>query len=170
MNKNIDINLPEFKILIPQDMKRVGNFKTFNPKNSMYDEIVYRLESDNYLSFEGYEGYQIIGIHGWILEVNGEITKLPFGTALTNCGAIYIGDKNVAVVKKIAKINHYCEVLKTYYLVKGRTEQNLMVNYVTASGGRYAGNPRYEVELRTAYNRIKRITSIHSLQEEYNKF
>lgn len=67
-------------------------------------------------------------------------------------------------------INHYCEVLKTYYLVKGRTEQNLMVNYVTASGGRYAGNPRYEVELRTAYNRIKRITSIHSLQEEYNKF
>ena len=109
-NKNLDINLPEFKILTPQDMKRVGNFKIFNPKNSMYDEIVYRLESDNYLSFEGYEGYQIIGIHGWILEVNGEITKLPFGTALTNCGAIYIGDKNVAVVKKIAKINHYCEV------------------------------------------------------------
>ncbi|WP_236845438.1 hypothetical protein [Campylobacter devanensis] len=109
-NKKLDINLPEFKILTPQDMKRVGNFKIFNPKNSMYDEIVYRLEGDNYLSFEGYEGYQIIGIHGWILEVNGEITKLPFGTALTNCGAIYIGDKNVAVVKKIAKINHYCEV------------------------------------------------------------
>lgn len=109
-NKNLDINLPEFKILTPQDMKRVGNFKIFNPKNSMYDEIVCRLEGDNYLSFEGYEGYQIIGMHGWILEVNGEITKLPFGTALTNCAAIYIGDKNVAVVKKIAKINHYCEV------------------------------------------------------------
>ena len=57
-------------------MKRVGNFKTFNPKNSMYDEIVYRLESDNYLSFEGYEGYQIIGMHSWNLEINGEITKL----------------------------------------------------------------------------------------------
>ncbi|WP_236848007.1 hypothetical protein [Campylobacter devanensis] len=109
-NKNLDINLPEFKISTPQDMKRVGNFKIFNPKNSMYDEIVCRLEGDNYLSFEGYEGYQIIGMHGWILEVNGEITKLPFGTALTNCAAIYIGDKNVAVVKKIAKINHYCEV------------------------------------------------------------
>ncbi|QKF69627.1 hypothetical protein [Campylobacter hyointestinalis] len=109
-NKNLDINLPEFKILTPQDMKRVGNFKIFNPKNSMYDEIVYRLEGDNHLSFEGYEGYQIIGMHGWILEVNGEITKLSFGTALTNCAAIYIGDKNVAIVKKIAKINHYCEV------------------------------------------------------------
>ncbi|WP_086244041.1 hypothetical protein [Campylobacter devanensis] len=32
-NKNLDINLPEFEILTPQDMKRVGNFKIFNPKN-----------------------------------------------------------------------------------------------------------------------------------------
>ena len=67
-------------------------------------------------------------------------------------------------------INHYCEVLKKYYLVKGRTEQHLMVKYVTGTGGRYAGNPRYEIELRTAYNQIKRTTNIHSLQEEYNKF
>ena len=72
-NKNLDINLPEFKILIPQDMKRAGNFKTFNPKNSMYDEIVYRLESDNYLSFEGYEGYQILSVHSWNLGLNGNM-------------------------------------------------------------------------------------------------
>jgi len=67
-------------------------------------------------------------------------------------------------------INHYCEVLKKYYLVKGRTEQHLMTKYVTGTGGRYAENPRYEIELRTAYNQIKRTTNIHSLQEEYNKF
>ena len=54
--------------------------------------------------------------------------------------------------------------------VKGRTEHNLMVKYTTGKGGRYAGNPRYEIELRTAYNHIKRTTNIHSLQEEYNKF
>ena len=72
-NKNLDINLPEFKILTPQDMKRVGNFKIFNPKNSMYDEIVYRLESDNYLSFEGYEGYQILSVHSWNLGLNGNM-------------------------------------------------------------------------------------------------
>lgn len=69
-NKNLDINLPEFKILTPQDMKRVGNFKIFNPKNSMYDEIVYRLESDNYLSFEG---YQILSVHSWNLDLNGNM-------------------------------------------------------------------------------------------------
>ena len=66
-------------------------------------------------------------------------------------------------------INHYCEVLKKYYLVKGRTEQHLLTKYVTGSGGRYAGNPRYEMELRLAYNNIKKRTNIHSLQEEYKK-
>ena len=67
-------------------------------------------------------------------------------------------------------IDHYCEVLKKYYLVKGRTEQHLMTKYVTGTGGRYAGNPRYEIELRTAYNQIKRTTNIYNLQEEYKKF
>jgi len=69
-----------------------------------------------------------------------------------------------------AAINHYCEVLKKYYLVKGRTEQHLLTKYVTGTGGRYAENPRYEIELRTTYNQIKRTTKIHSLQEEYKKF
>ena len=69
-----------------------------------------------------------------------------------------------------AAINHYCEVLKKYYLVKGRTEQHLLSKYVTGTGGRYAANPRYEIDLRTAYNHIKRTTKISSLQEEYNKF
>ena len=69
-----------------------------------------------------------------------------------------------------AAINHYCEVLKKYYLVKGKTEQHLMTKYVTGTGGRYAGNPRYEIELRTAYNQIKRTTNIYSLQEEYKRF
>lgn len=67
-------------------------------------------------------------------------------------------------------INHYCEVLKKYYLVKGKTEQHLMSKYVTSKGGRYASNPKYEIELRTAYNHIKRTTNISSLQEEYKKF
>ena len=67
-------------------------------------------------------------------------------------------------------INHYCEVLKTRFLVKGKTEQHLLSKYVTTRGGRYAENPRYEIELRTAYNHIKRTTNIYSLQEEYKRF
>lgn len=67
-------------------------------------------------------------------------------------------------------INHYCEVLKKHYLTKGRNEQHLLSKYVTSKGGRYASNPRYEIELKTAYNQIKRTTNIYSLQEEYKKF
>lgn len=93
-NKNLDVNLPEFKILTPQDMKRVGNFKIFNPKNSMYDEIVYRLEGDNYLSFEGYEEYQIIGMHSWNLEINGEITKLNWAQTISHCASIHLKNKD----------------------------------------------------------------------------
>ena len=66
-------------------------------------------------------------------------------------------------------INHYCEILKKYYLVKEKTEQHLMTKYVTSKGGKYAGNPKYEAELRTAYNSIKRSTKIYSLQQEYKK-
>ena len=67
-------------------------------------------------------------------------------------------------------INHYCEVLKKHYLTKGRNEQHLLSKYVTSKGGRYAENPKYEIELKTAYNQIKRTTNIYSLQEEYKKF
>lgn len=67
-------------------------------------------------------------------------------------------------------INHYCEVLKKYYLVKGRTEKHLMTKYVTGTGGKYAGDPNYEKSLSNAYIQIKRTTNIYSLQEEYKKF
>ncbi|WP_236847690.1 hypothetical protein [Campylobacter devanensis] len=109
-NKNLDINLPEFKISTPQDMKRVGNFKIFNPKNSMYDEIVYRLESDNYLSFEGYEGYQIIGMHSWNLEINGEITKLNWVQIMSHCASIHLKNKDKNIVKPTPKLNMVCEI------------------------------------------------------------
>ncbi|WP_086241435.1 hypothetical protein [Campylobacter devanensis] len=109
-NKNLDINLPEFKILTPQDMKRVGNFKIFNPKNSMYDEIVCRLEGDNYLSFEGYEEYQIIGMHGWNLEINGEITKLNWAQTVLHCASIHLKNKDKNIVKPTSKFNIVCEI------------------------------------------------------------
>lgn len=49
-------------------MQRNGNFKIFNPNNSMYNEIVYRLEKGNSLSFNDCDGYKIIGMHSWNLE------------------------------------------------------------------------------------------------------
>lgn len=64
-------------------------------------------------------------------------------------------------------IQGYCILLKTKYLVKGRTEQHLLKNFVTGKGARYARNPRYEKKLATTYNRIKKSSEIYSLQNEY---
>ena len=64
-------------------------------------------------------------------------------------------------------IEDYIAILKKSYLTKGRTEQHLMRNYVTTRGGRYAGNPNYEVELRKTYNDIARKTKIKDLQDKY---
>ena len=66
-------------------------------------------------------------------------------------------------------INDYVKLLKTSYLVKGRTEQNLLKNYVNKGGYRYAGNPNYEVSLRKHYNTICNVTKIKSLQNQYKK-
>lgn len=64
-------------------------------------------------------------------------------------------------------IEDYCQLLKKSYLVKGRTEQDLMRKYVTGSGYRYAGNPNYEVELRRTYKEIVSSTDLKNLQAKY---
>lgn len=66
-------------------------------------------------------------------------------------------------------IEDYFRVLKKYYLTKGRTEKDLMRNYVTSGGSRYAGNLKYESKLSNAYKEITQETKIHSLQIEYKK-
>lgn len=65
-------------------------------------------------------------------------------------------------------IDDYCKLLKKSYLVKGRTEKDLMRRYVTGSGYRYASNPNYERELSGTYKEITRSTNLTSLQAKYN--
>ena len=109
-NKNLDINLPEFKIVTPENMQRNGTFKIFNPNNSMYNEIVYRLEKGNSLSFNDCDGYKIIGMHSWNLENSGEITKLGWHTAAVQCASIHLRSKNNDIVKPTSKLNILCEI------------------------------------------------------------
>lgn len=65
-------------------------------------------------------------------------------------------------------IDDYCKLLKKSYLVKGRTEKDLMRKYVTGSGYRYASNPNYERELSGTYKEISRSTNLTNLQAKYN--
>ncbi|MDL0088637.1 hypothetical protein [Campylobacter gastrosuis] len=109
-NKQIKIQLPEFKVLTPDNMQRNGSFKIFNPNNSMYNEIVYRLEKGNHLSFNGFEGYQILGIHSWNLENNAEITRLTWHAATAHCASFHIKALGVNIVKPTSKLNIFCEI------------------------------------------------------------
>lgn len=67
-------------------------------------------------------------------------------------------------------IGDYCNILKRLYLVNGRTEQDLMKNYVTSKGYRYAEAIDYEINLRNMYNNIKEKTDIYQLQNVWKKY
>lgn len=51
-------------------------------------------------------------------------------------------------------IEPYLKLITTEYMVNGKTESDLMKNYVNGLGMRYASNPRYESMLRSVYKRI----------------
>lgn len=69
------------------------------------------------------------------------------------------GDYNSAV-------EDYCKLLRKSYLGGHKTEQDLMRNYVTLGGARYAANRRYERELSSEYQRIRNKTTIYELWTE----
>ncbi len=51
-------------------------------------------------------------------------------------------------------IEPYLQLITTEYMVNGKTESDLMKNYVNGLGMRYASNPKYESMLRSVYKRI----------------
>ena len=67
-------------------------------------------------------------------------------------------------------IEPYLILITTTYLVEGKTEQDMMHNYVNNSGMRYASNVKYERMLRNVYNRINNNTNLDILLAEYNEY
>lgn len=101
-------------------------------------------------------------------------TKIETGFGTSGAGRESSRRSLFGVIKKRYStydeaIEDYCQLLKKSYLVKGRTEQDLMRRYVTGSGYRYAGNPNYEQELSRTYKEIVSSTDLKILQAEYNK-
>ena len=159
----------------------ITKIDTVQIKDSIQNELID--EVSKYIKRQAPSSHQFIPMYlvqaGLVNNI--DICFMMAQTQIETCyGTLGAGRENsrrsmFGVIKKRyanyeSAINHYCEILKKYYLVKGRTEQHLLTKYVTGTGGRYAENKRYETELRVAYNQIKRTTKIHSLQEEYKKF
>lgn len=66
-------------------------------------------------------------------------------------------------------IEPYLQLLRESYLVNGKTEQDLLTNYVNMHGHRYASNPQYEIQLASVIRRIKHTTKIDSLNYRYKE-
>ena len=67
-------------------------------------------------------------------------------------------------------IEPYLELLTTNYLVNGRTEKDLLRNYVNKYGQRYASHPKYESVLRQRWNKIDMVADITKTYEEYKRY
>ena len=64
-------------------------------------------------------------------------------------------------------IEPYLQLITTEYMVNGKTESDLMKNYVNNLGMRYASNPRYEKMLRSVYKRISNKPAFSIAYENY---
>lgn len=67
-------------------------------------------------------------------------------------------------------IEPYIKLLYSTYLVDGKTEKDMFINYVDKNGKRYASNPNYENILLGIYERIIKETKIDELISEFKKY
>lgn len=84
-----------------------------------------------------------------------------------------IGAWDNLALAKVKKYSHpdrsiypYLITLKTKYMSEGKLEEDLMYNFVSVDGHRYASDTSYESKLRAKYKFIKENTNIYMLQEE----
>lgn len=83
-----------------------------------------------------------------------------------------IRDKNEHTAPKHPdkSIEPYIKLLYSTYLVDGKTEKDMFINYVDKNGKRYASNPNYECSLLGIYERMKKETNIDELIMEFKKY
>ena len=64
-------------------------------------------------------------------------------------------------------IEPYLKLITNEYMVNGKTESDLMKNYVNGLGKRYASNPKYESMLRSVYTRINNLIEFRIAYENF---
>lgn len=67
-------------------------------------------------------------------------------------------------------IEPYLKLLSSDYLVDGKTEEDMFIEFVNSDGNRYASNEKYEDTLLNIYNSINTSTKLSILLKEYKKY
>lgn len=153
---------------------------TISLKDSLRNEMI--LEIKDYMKKQSPKADPMIAEyiveHG--LNADIDLCFIMSQTQLeTNYGVAGVGKQSsrrslFGVVKKKYPsyddaIEDYTKILKRSYLVKGRTEHDLLQNYVTGNGYRYASSLTYEKDLSGIYRTIKKKTNVDELQKQYRE-
>jgi hypothetical protein len=67
-------------------------------------------------------------------------------------------------------IQPYMKLLSEKYLIDGKTEMDLLDNFVNVNGDRYASNPNYEKQLYGIYIKVNDVVNIEHAYQEYKKY
>lgn len=67
------------------------------------------------------------------------------------------GSSRISYTTYKESVRDFCKLIKTDYLVDGKTEQQLVENFVNREGYRYASFPQYEKYMRIQYQYFRRI-------------
>lgn len=127
-------------------------------------------------------GYEEYGVDIFFVLAQGHIES-HFGTrgmaARTNSVFnVYAYDGlKYADINRRGKYEHpdlsiipYLKLLRDQYIVDGKTEIDLMHNYVNKDGKRYASNEQYETLLTNMYNKYISREALMGAYEEYIKY
>ena len=79
----------------------------------------------------------------------------------------YIIKNNLGYSHPNNSIEPYINLIKTKYLSKNKTEKDLMRNFVSNSGHRYASSRTYEQKLSKIYHKINKNTNISQYYNDY---
>lgn len=101
------------------------------------------------------------------------------GVAAKTNNIFNVGAESKFPIKKMARngyiykhpdesVEPFIKLLKRNYLVNGKTEEDLLKNYVNRSGHRYASSRSYESKLRSIVNNLKK-TQITSYTNKYKQ-
>ena len=89
----------------------------------------------------------------------------------------YDGDTLEDIKRRKATFKHPDESIEPYllllvndYLVNGKTEEDMFINFVNYDNKRYASNTKYEDMMVSVYNRINEQTNLKKLLKEYKRY
>lgn len=167
-NVNIEMPIEEMpsEIILPQDLIReqmideVNNYLIKSTRGKQNDPFISQCLVDNALKY------------------NIDLCFIMSQTSIETCfGTTGAGRANSrkslfgVSIKRYSSYNDaiedYCKLLRNKYLVKGKSEKDLLKRYVNLHGHRYATNPNYEKILSKEYHKISSKTNLQYLQNSY---